>query len=369
MLAGLPKVLLFNFSKKIKFNCTSGAFGINRWVYFGINGDMKREDIPRLNTITNNITDQQKADNHDVTDAIQKLENDSYEKAKARSFDHFHYRKSKYRNLVVNNTGNNIEDFMINQSNKMFLKNISHYDVDDSVKKPGLEDDFVKKDNRGTTESNNNLVQLVQDIAKTNQNELLVQSAQEKSSSAANINKRKIDNTNTELANVLKKKASEVEKKQIKQKNNIIKHPTRKSNYVKPRKVTSNHLPPTRVIDVSKYSNYDDEDDDGDDDNIPHVSSHRKKSGNLSPKEELLYHNYVHHRNKEQQENYVDLNTRDRRTKIPRPEDDLKLEFKRDLSLKKRKHSSIKKSHVPTKELTKIGKKNSKTSKCKHLSI
>ena len=165
----------------------------------------------------------------------------------------------------------------------------------------------------------------------------------------------------------MKKKASEVEKKQIKQKNNIIKHPTRKSNYVKPRKVTSNHLPPTRVIDVSKYSNYDDEDDDGDDDNIPHVSSHRKKSGNLSPKEELLYHNYVHHRNKEQQENFVDLNTRDRRTKIPRPEDDLKLEFKRDLSLKKRRHSSIKKSHVPTKELTKLGKKNPKTSKWKHL--
>ena len=349
----------------ILIHCT-GAFGINRWVYFGINGDIKREDIPRLNTTTNNIIDQQKVGNDDVTQAIQNLENGSDETAKARSFGHFHYRKSKYRNLIVNDTYTDPEDFMINQGNKRFLKNSSHYDIDDSVQKPGLGKDFVNKGNRGKIE-NNKLGQPVQDIRKPNQNEL-VQSVQEKTNSAANMNKRKMDDTKAELENILKKKVTEVEKKQIKEKN-IIKRPIKKSNYAKSRKVTSNHLPPTRVIDVSKYSNDDDDEDDDNDDNIPHVISHRKKSGNLSPKEELLYHNYVHHRNKEQQENFVDLNTRDRRTKIPRPEDDLKLEFKRGLSLQKRKRSSTKKSNVPAKELTEIGKNNPKTSKWKYLTF
>ena len=352
----------------IIIHCTSGAFGINRWVYFGINGDIKREDIPRLNSTSNNITGQQKVDNYDATVTTQNLENDSDKTVKARSFGHFHYRKSKYRNLVVNDTDSDIEDFIINQGNKRFLKNTSHYDIDDSVQKSVLGKDFVKKDNRGTIENNNKLVQPVQDIAKPNQNEF-VQSVQEKTNLAANKNKRKVDNTNAELENVLKKKASELEKTQTKGKNNIIKRPTKKSNYAKPRKVTGNHLPTTRVIDVSKYSDDDDEDADDDDDNIPHVSSHRKKSGNLSPKEELLYHNYVHHLNKEQQENYVDLNTRDRRTKIPRPEDDLKLEFKLGLSLKKRKQSSMKKSNVPSKESTEIGDKNPKTGKWKYLTV
>ena len=65
-------------------NLILGAFGINLWRFFGINGDMKRHAIPIHNDTSSNTTFL--LDSNDHT---------------SKKFSPMHYRKAKYRNMFL----------------------------------------------------------------------------------------------------------------------------------------------------------------------------------------------------------------------------------------------------------------------------
>lgn len=302
----------------------SGQFSINRWVYFGINGDLKRENIPLNNNTEKSSGEKDTKDKISFTE--EKKPALKREKGKVKNADqrgHIHYRKSKYRNMLVEPSKDLTEDVSVkrgmNTKNSVENQDSKLFDILRKHNKPAK-----------TTQEEDNDVSGLQNVLRNSKGGKEVFKA--KNSATENF-KDQIHKSEKRSYNKKTRNENYSSRRNLARNRNILsteisdaifdddvmkltkKPPGMKRSHTSyPRQRLALPSVNRKVIDVT--NNGDDDDDDDDDGVQSEVKSFRKQSNKLSLKEEKLYHEYLNNRDSTMATSYLQ-DERDKRDKIP----------------------------------------------------